>query len=105
MSEHFYALQLEMAFRTAYPEIELDADSFSIRPKEALEEGLQYFWADGVIRKEECARLMAEFDFEDKTLLDFIAKDGGEERVQELINRLKEMRRQPVEREDQGRKQ
>ena len=63
---HQYAHQMEKIFKKIHPSIPLDADSFDIRPKEALEDGLEYLYADGLIQKEDISEFMETYDFGDE---------------------------------------
>lgn len=85
---HQYAHQMEKIFKKIHPSIPLDADSFDIRPKEALEDGLEYLYADGLIQKEDISEFMETYDFGDENLSAFFKKSGGKEQYEELLRRI-----------------
>lgn len=85
---HQYAIQMEKVFKKIYPSIPLDADSFDIRPREALEDGLGYLYADGLIQKEDISDFMETYDFGDENLSAFFKKSDGKEQYEELLRRI-----------------
>ena len=85
---HQYAVAMDNIFRENHPDIPLDADSFDIRPREALEEALEYLRLDGRIQEGEIADLLNDYDFGDSNLRTFFEKKDGEEKYKELIARI-----------------
>ena len=85
---HQYAVDMEHIFRKIHPDIPLDADSFDIHPREALEDGLGYLLADGLIQKEDFSEMLETYDFGDENLTAFFNRPDGKEQYEELIRRI-----------------
>lgn len=94
-----YAIRMEKIFGKIHPSIPLDADSFYIRPKEALEDGLGYLYADGLIQKEDISDFMETYDFGDENLSTFFNRPDGKEQYEELIRRISNIVNRAIEKE------
>ena len=97
MTHHYYAHQMEQIFEKIHPSMPLNADSFDIRPREALEDGLGYLLADGLIQKENFLEMLETYDFGDENLTAFFNRPDGKEQYEELIRRISNIVNRSIE--------
>ncbi len=97
MTHHYYAHQMEQIFKKIHPSMPLNADSFDIRPREALEDGLGYLLADGLIQKENFLEMLETYDFGDENLTAFFNRPDGKEQYEELIRRISNIVNRSIE--------
>lgn len=86
-----YALKLETAFRV-YDSIPVSADDFQSNYYSALENGLEYLLAQGIISSTDINRWMEEYGFANLSLNEIILDSAKKDALDEMLKELDLMR-------------
>lgn len=85
------SLELETVFKLFSCDMPFDRDTICINPTEAVEKGLQWLYADGIINEQEFSMMCEEYNWGTMTLEEAITNCNAEETISELIRRLEIM--------------
>ena len=94
MSALNYSMKLEAAFGIFGDDKKFPADSFRIRPTEAIEEGLNWIMCKGIISEENYSIMCQEFNFGDLSLEKIISDEIEKEKIDDLLRQLKNLRKE-----------
>lgn len=92
MSVLNYAMKLESAFRHLGNGEKITADSFKLKPTEAITDSLTLLMANGIISKEDLAIMCSEFDFGTLSLKEVLDNEHLKEKIDELLNQLDKLK-------------
>lgn len=85
------SLKLEAAFKLFSCDMPFDRDTICIKPTEAVEAGLRWLYADGIINEQDFSMMREEYSWGTMTLEDAVTNCNAEETICELIRRLEKM--------------
>lgn len=85
------SLELEDAFKLFSCDMSFDRDTICINPTEAVETGLRWLYAEGIINEQDFTMMCEEYNWETMTLEEAVTNCNAEETISELICRLKIM--------------
>ena len=92
MSVLNYAMKLESAFRHLGNGEKITADSFKLKPTEAITDSLTWLMSNGIISKEDLAIMCTEFDFGTLSLKEVLDNEHLKEKIDELLNQLDKLK-------------
>lgn len=85
------SLKLEYAFRVFSDSMNISRDAISNSPTEAIETGLGWLYANGIITKSDLSMMCQEYNWGTMSLREAMASSNAEEKICELISRLTEI--------------
>lgn len=92
MTESELSLRLETAFRRFMGDSYVSRDLICRNPTEAIETGLNWLYAAGVIEKSEYTMMREEYNYDSDPLTKIISEPFGKEALCELVDRLNFMK-------------
>ena len=81
-------LRFENALRRICPDTSICADTFSVSPGKALEDGLLCLHGHGLISQADFCEFIETYDFGEESLGVYLQRENGFEMVEELVRRM-----------------